>query len=322
MAFVTIVVPAYNTLKSLPETVASLLAQTYTDLEIVIVDDGSTDGTAFWVNAHQDPRVRLVQQANRGLAGARNTGIAAAKGALIGLCDGDDLWAPDKLAQHVTHLAANPDIGVSYSGSLLIDEKSNSLGMTQTPKTDGITAQDILLRNPVGNGSSPVLRAEVFAAIAYRPVGETRDWYFDETFRQSEDIECWMRIALTTNWQFGGIAAPLTHYRIVAGGLSANLEKQFATWQAMFAKVEAVAPDFAARFGPAARAYQLRYLARRAISLGDGATAARLLLRACGASWHPVIHEPAKTLTTCAAAIVSLVGGQALINRAMQRNAA
>ena len=319
MPHVTIVVPAYNTLRTLPETIASLLAQTYSDFEIVIVDDGSTDGTAFWVNAHTDPRVKLVHQTNRGLAGARNTGIAAAKGQLIGFCDGDDLWTPEKLAQHVAYLEAHPEVGVSYSGSLLIDEDSNSLGLTQSPKTTSITAQDILLRNPIGNGSSPVIRAKVFAAIAYHPEGDVRAWYFDETFRQSEDIECWMRIALTTNWQFGGIAAPLTHYRIVSGGLSANLDKQFATWTAMLAKVETVAPAFAKRYGPAARAYQLRYLARRAVSLGDGATAARLLTRAFATSWHPLVHEPKKTLTTCAATALSLLGGQAIIDRALRR---
>lgn len=317
MPHVSIIVPAYNTLATLPETVSSLLAQTYTDFEIVVVDDGSVDGTAQWVTAQQDPRIRLVRQVNRGLAGARNGGIAAANGDLIGLCDGDDLWEPGKLAAHVKHLAENPDIGVSYSASLMVDENNASLGITQSPKTEGVTARDILLRNPVGNGSAAVIRAKTFKAIAYRPKGRSRDWYFDEAFRQSEDIECWIRIALTTKWRFGGLSAPLTRYRIIAGGLSANLERQFQTWAAMAAKVEQIDPEFAARWLPAAKAYQLRYLARRAVSLGDGPTARDLLLRAARSSWHPMMFEPVKTLTTIAATAVMLMGGKVLVARAL-----
>ena len=319
MPHVSIIVPAYNTLSTLPETVASLLAQTYTDFEIIIVDDGSSDGTAQWMMAQDDPRIRLVRQLNRGLAGARNGGIAAAKGDLIGLCDGDDLWEPDKLAAHVRFLSENPEIGVSYSASVMVDEDNVSLGIYQIPKTDGVTARDILLRNPVGNGSAAVIRAETFKAIAYRPKGQSRDWYFDETFRQSEDIECWIRIALTTHWRFGGLAEPLTRYRIIAGGLSANLDRQFETWSAMADKVAQIDPEFAERWLPAARAYQLRYLARRAVSLGDGGAAAAMLRRAARASWHPILFEPRKTLTTIAATAVMQAGGKAIVARALGR---
>lgn len=317
MPFVSIIVPAYNTLLTLPETIGSLLNQTYTDFEIIVVDDGSSDGTAQWVMAQKDPRVRLLRQLNRGLAGARNGGIAAAKGELIGLCDGDDLWEPGKLAAHVQFLADNPEIGVSYSASLLVDENNVSLGIIQKPKTTDVTARDILRRNPIGNGSAAVVRAATFKAIAYRPKGQSRDWYFDESFRQSEDIECWMRIALTTHWRLGGLAAPLTRYRIVAGGLSANLERQFETWRAMADKVTKLDPAFAARWLPAAESYQLRYLARRAVSLGDGRVAAGLLLRSVRASLHPMIFEPAKTLTTFAATILMLIGGKDVVARAL-----
>lgn len=321
MPHVSIVVPAYNTLKTLPQTIDSLLAQTYTDFEIIVVDDGSTDGTSQWVAAQKDPRIRLFRQINRGLAGARNGGIIAAEGTLIGFCDGDDLWEPEKLQKHVDFLARHPDIGVSYSGSLLVDEKNNSLGILQTPRTENVTPAHVLLRNPVGNGSAPVIRARTLADIAYRPAGESRDWYFDETLRQSEDIECWVRIALTTRWGFGGIAEPLTRYRIIASGLSANLDKQFATWNIMAEKIRVLAPDFAAAWLPAAEAYQLRYLARRAISLGDAATALRLQERAYRVSLHPIFHEPRKTLTTFAASLFMVMGGARVVAGALHRKA-
>lgn len=322
MPHVSIIVPAYNAMKTLPETIRSLLAQTYDDLEIIVVDDGSTDDTAAWVQGITDPRVRLFRQVNRGLAGARNGGIIAATGTLIGFCDADDLWEPTKLAAHVTHLADYPHIGVSYSASLLVDANNNSMGLLQKPQTTDITTQHILMRNPVGNGSTPVIRAETLRDIAYRPGGQSRDWYFDETMRQSEDIECWIRIALTTKWAFGGIDEPLTRYRIIASGLSANLGKQLETWEAMAAKVTQIAPEFAAKWLPAARAYQLRYLARRAITLGDARTAARFQWQAFTTSLHPVFHEPSKTFTTLAATALMLCGGKRIVDRALARQAA
>ncbi len=314
----SIVVSAYNTLKTLPETVSSLLAQDFDGFEVLVVDDGSTDGTADWVLAHPDPRLRLVRQLNRGLAGARNGGIAEALGEYIGFCDGDDLWEPEKLSEHVAFLEANPAVGLTYSGSSLIDEVGAPLGLSQSPKAGRVTARDVLLRNPVGNGSTPVLRRACLDDIQFRPKGETRSQWFDESFRQSEDIECWLRIALTTRWVISGTDAPLTRYRIVSSGLSANVLRQFETWLRVAERVQQVAPDFARLHLPAAKAYQLRYLARRAVTLGAGRTALALMLRSNVASLHPLWHEPAKTLTTFAAACVVSLGRGGLIQKVLK----
>ena len=318
----SIVVPAYDTLATLPETVASLLAQEFDDFEVIVVDDGSPDAVADWVLAQHDPRLRLVRQSNRGLAGARNGGIAAARGEYVGFCDGDDLWEPGKLARHVAHLDARPEVGLSYAGSSLIDAAGRPMGLAQRPKTGRVSARDVLLRNPVGNGSAPVIRRACLDAIAHRPPGEDRDWWFDETFRQSEDIECWTRIALTTPWRLEGIDAPLTRYRIVASGLSANLAPQLATWERMAARVAATAPDFARAHLPAARAYQLRYLARRAVSLGCGRAALGLALRSLRASPRPLLEEPVKTATTLAAALALGLGARGPIRRILGARAA
>jgi len=317
MPRVSIIVPAYNTLATLPETIDSLTAQTFEDLEILVVDDGSPDAVAEWVAAHPDPRVRLVRQENRGLAGARNGGIAAARGDFLGFCDGDDLWEPTKLAKHVAFLEADPAVGLSYSGSLLIDADSRPLGLTMTPKTGNITPRDVLLRNPVGNGSTPVIRRACLDDIAFRPAGADRDQWFDESLRQSEDIECWIRIALTTGWKIDGMAEPLTRYRIIASGLSANLMRQYETWCRVADRVTEIAPAFAREVLPAARAYQFRYLARRAVSLGDGSAALRLMGRSLASSLHPLRHEPAKTVTALGAALVLLMGGERIVQRAL-----
>ena len=99
MPRVSLVVPAYNVASTIGDTLKSLLSQTFTDFELIIVDDGSSDRTVEIIDKFADPRIRLIRQRNRGLAGAHNTGIAAANGQFIGFCDADDLWLPQKLSR-------------------------------------------------------------------------------------------------------------------------------------------------------------------------------------------------------------------------------
>jgi glycosyltransferase involved in cell wall biosynthesis len=302
---VSVVVPAYNAARYLDISIPSVLAQTWTDFELIVVDDGSTDATAEKVGGFQDPRVRLVSQVNRGLAGARNAGIRAARGEFIAFLDADDLWHPEKLARHVEHLRRRPLVGVSYSASAFIDELGHDLHLMQAPKLRGVRPRDVFLRNPVGNGSAPVIRRQTLHDIAFVSPREVTGewWYFDERFRQSEDIECWLRIALTTCWEFEGLASPLTHYRVNAGGLSAALDKQHASWEAVVERARAIAPRFVARHEHQARAYQLRYLARRAVTMGDAAKALRLQARALRMFPAMLLREPARTLTTLGASL-------------------
>lgn len=317
MPIASIVVPCYNATATLPATLASLLAQSFIDYEIIVVDDGSTDETRACAASFGDDRIKIVSQANRGLAGARNTGIAAARGRFIGFCDADDLWHPEKLGVHVAHLAGHGQVGVSYSASALIDAQGAHTGHRMVPRLSGVDAAHIFKRNPIGNGSAPVIRAEALNDIAYRPDGETeRDWYFDETYRQSEDIECWLRIALTTDWHFEGVRGDLTLYRINPDGLSAATDRQYASWERMVEKLRPVSPSFFDAHEAAARSYQLRYLARRAISSRDGAAALRLAGAGLRTSLRPLREEPMKTVVTVAAALALKIAGAEMLDRA------
>ncbi|MCG3268365.1 glycosyltransferase family A protein [Yoonia sp. I 8.24] len=323
MTLATIVVPAFNVSRTLPDTLKALLAQTYNHFEIVVVDDGSSDGTlAIAQSFTGDPRLRIIRQPNRGLAGARNTGIAAAHGRFIGFCDADDLWDPQKLETHVRHLQANPHVGISFSGSQLIDDNGRPMRLAQKPRLRGVDPEHVLKRNPIGNGSAPVIRKAVFDEIAYRPAHEaSRDWYFDETFRQSEDIECWLRIALTTDWTIVGVPGLLTKYRINAGGLSASTDNQLAAWERMVAKLTPISPDFFAKHVNAARAYQLRYLCRRAVSDLDLSKARMLADAWLQTSYRPFIEEPRKSLVTYAAVVAMRMAGPRTIRGMMALSA-
>lgn len=307
MPTVSVVMPVYNVERYLAAAIDSVLAQTFTDLELILVDDGSTDGSSALCAAYTDPRVRVIRQANRGLPGARNTGIRAATGAYIAILDSDDLWHPEKLARHVAHLQARPEVGVSYCASELIDGEGRCMGLHQRPKLTGIRPEDVLCRNPVGNGSVPVFRREALAAIAFTSdrngVPETH--YFDESFRYCEDIECWMRIAVTTPWRFEGVADCLTRYRVVSGGLSANTERMYEFWRKMRDKVATYAPGLVERFGKRAEGYQLRYYARRAVKEGR-LDSARGWLSAAFTLYPAMWWEEPKRTAVTTLAIVAL----------------
>ena len=194
---ISVVVPMYNVAAYINRCLDSILAQSFEEFEVICVDDGCTDNTVELVEQYDDERIRLVRQENKGLAAARNTGINASHGSFVAFCDSDDFWREDKLLMHFEHLCNNPDVGVSYSASAFVDQDGEPMGIGQYPKVRGITPEHILCRNPIGNGSAPVIRRIALAQIAFLQQinGEQRLAYFDETLRQSEDIECWLRIA-------------------------------------------------------------------------------------------------------------------------------
>jgi len=299
---VTVIMPVYNTQKYVKGAVLSVLEQTFMDFELLIIDDQGTDNSVTICKQFTDPRVRIISQQNRGLAGARNTGIRQAAGKYIALIDSDDLWHPEKLERHVYHLDQDPEIGISYAASRMIDDNDNWLSIVQRPKLTGVNAATIFLRNPIGNGSAPVIRRDVFGDIAHYGARANELNYFDETFRQSEDIECWTRIALTTSWTFEGIPGELTYYRVNEGGLSANVIRQFEAWLRVRDKVRTLAPQFSQTWEGAAEAYQLRYLARRSVRMLDRGLAIRLALKALQKRPQILFAEPVKTISTLAAA--------------------
>ena len=300
----TVVIPLYNTERYIACTLRSVLDQTFEDFEVVVVDDQSSDRGPEIVRSMMaaDARIRMVTQENRGLAGSRNTGIRHARGRYIALLDADDLWLPQKLAAHHAQLEADPLIGVAYSASRLIDEHGNLLGLYQRPRLSDIDAEHILCRNPVGNGSAGVIRRKALDAVAFdieAPEGLRTCW-FDETFRQSEDIEMWSRMAATTEWSFAGLAEPLTLYRIHTGALSANTSRQLETWYRFRSKLAMIAPSLVDRAGARAEAYQLRYLGRRCAMNGDGIEACRLVLRSLRLHPRVIVEEPSRTLQSLA----------------------
>jgi glycosyltransferase involved in cell wall biosynthesis len=208
---VSIIIPAYNAMQYLPETVASALNQTYRNFEIVLVNDGSSDNIQEWVEAQTIPQLRLISQENRGLSGARNTGIREARGTYIALLDADDLWEPTKLAKQVQVLDLDEDIALVYTWMALVDEQGISTGRYYKRSEEGNVWKPMLTANLVGCGSVPLIRRTILDKV-----GD-----FDENLKSFvEDWDLWLRIA--RQHKFGVVKESLTYYRQRGDSASKN----------------------------------------------------------------------------------------------------
>ena len=299
----------FNVEKYIRTCLDSVLGQTLQDFEVLCVDDGCTDNTVNIVLSYDDSRIKLISQTNRGLAAARNTGINASVSPFIALLDADDYWHPEKLKMHFNHLCSNPGLGISYSQSRFIDAKGGILPIGQHPKLNCIKREDVLCRNPIGNGSAPVIRRDALLDVARKRdnYDEHQLQYFDERLRQSEDIELWLRIILNTSWRFEGIGRELTYYRINSSGLSADLKKQFYSWRIAMEMNYKGHELFFEKWLSLAEAYQKRYLARRAIQSNQSITAIALLIQALSTNSKILVQEPFKTVTTSVCALLSFM---------------
>jgi glycosyltransferase involved in cell wall biosynthesis len=307
MKKVSVIIPVYNAEKYVAATIESVLSQTYANFEILIIDDGSPDNSIEVCQQFTDPRIKIIHQENRGLPGARNTGIRHAQGDYLAFLDADDIWLPTKLEKHVNHLNNSPTVGISFCYSSFINQQGKPTGLYQKPrKLYDITPSYVLCRNPVGNGSAAVIRREVFEDIKFQDNlhGRLEEYYFDERLRRAEDIECWLRISIQTHWRHEGLPEVLTLYRITSGGLSANALKQLEALEKVIEKTRSYAPDIIAHCEKAAKAYHLRYTVRRLVSLGDGITAVKLFNQVLSNHWRILLEEPGKTVLTGIAAYI------------------
>lgn len=185
MPVVSVVIPIFNRERYLAQAMDSILAQTLTDFELLMVDDGSSDSSCEIVRAYTDPRIRLIRhERNRGVAAARNTGITEARGRYLAFLDSDDVAYPDRLQRQVEFLDRHPDYAAVGAWIDWMDEDGRPLGRIQRKAVawDDIAAQR-LFRPAIQNG----------AAMARTRI--LKRYRHDERFRVGEDFHLWARIA-------------------------------------------------------------------------------------------------------------------------------
>jgi glycosyltransferase involved in cell wall biosynthesis len=211
---VSVVIATFNMGRYLPQAVQSVLSQTYTNVEILIIDDGSTDDTAQIIRRwEQDERVRVYRQSNGGQAQARNRGVALSKGRYVAFLDADDEWLSHKLSRQMP-LFANPQVGVVYSGYECMDAEGRALPKPPTRMYRGRISAALLIDNFV-SFQTAVVRRECLA----------RHGAFDESVRMGDDYDLWLR--LSAHYEFDFIPQPTARYRVWSGQMSKNYRRRY-----------------------------------------------------------------------------------------------
>ncbi|MGB5963087.1 MAG: glycosyltransferase family A protein [Coleofasciculaceae cyanobacterium] len=269
MPKVTVVIPAYNAMRYLPETMETALAQTFTDFEVLVVNDGSTDNTAEWVSQVTDPRVRIVSQENKGLAGARNTGIAHAKGEYIAYLDADDLWEPTKLEKQVRCLDENPEVGLVYTWTALADQYGKSTGRVISSHAEGNVWHELIEFNMVCCGSTPLIRRSCFDVVGL----------FSPDVSPSDDWDMWLRIA--NKFSFGVVKEALIRYRQHPSNSSKNFQLMLDTSRTLIERTFASAPTESLYLRNRSYGSIYLYLGWRAIENTDYKQAMHFRQQAC-----------------------------------------
>ena len=205
---VSVVTPAYNAARFLEQTIRSVQAQSFTDWEQIVVDDGSVDGTRDVVRrlARGDSRIRLLERPNEGAARARNAGMTEARGRYLAFLDSDDLWVPEKLQEQVRHMEGTGSV-FSFTGYSLIDEEGRSVG--RPVRIPARMSYRDLLENTIIGCLTVMLDRLNLGDLEMPPLP------------QHEDLALWFRI-LKSGVSATGIQRDLARYRIVRGSASRN----------------------------------------------------------------------------------------------------
>jgi glycosyltransferase involved in cell wall biosynthesis len=209
---ITVVVTNYNYGRFLSHALDSVLAQSYPHIEIIAVDDGSTDNSLEVLRAY-GPRVRVAEQENRGVAEARNRGIRESRGELVAFLDADDAWLPEKLSKQVALLESG-DFGMVYCGLRCVDGDGNLLG-EMTQGLSGRVLRELALLEAPGipaSGSSALVPKRCFEVVGL----------FEPALSTSADWDLWRRIAC--RFSIGMLREPLVSYRLHGASMHRNLD--------------------------------------------------------------------------------------------------
>jgi glycosyltransferase involved in cell wall biosynthesis len=302
---ISVIIPAYNVAGFVREAVDSALAQTFRDIEVIVVDDGSTDGSADTLSDLEDHRLRVIRESHAGSAAARNAGLRLASGELVAFLDGDDRWAPQNLERQSAFLENHPEVDMTFGHSLMVDEEGRSLGFKMSSFAGAMSLSRLLRANEIGNGSCLLLRREAL----------DRAGWFDTKLTACVDIDVWMRVASLRPGNVVAIPEVLTFYRRRQAQISSDWRRMEAAYLQVLEGLRRVAPLEVRREENRSRAGRYRYYARLAREAGETWTAARLL--AIAFCWAPVwLLADARTWLIGLAVICQLLLPRALHLRA------
>lgn len=214
---ISVIIPTYNHGKYIQDAIDSVLAQTYNPVEIIVIDDGSTDDTRSRVEKYSS-KVKYIYKQNQGLSAARNTGIANATGKYVAILDADDMWHPEKLELQALQMLSSENVGLVGCEDEFVAEDKKSTGRTE--KKLHLLGQkkilhELLFSNAIGSGGSGALvKKDCFNSVGL----------FDENLRSAEDWDMWLRISRLYEVRF--VDKPLVKIRVRADSMSAPLNAE------------------------------------------------------------------------------------------------
>lgn len=223
---VSVIIPVYNNEKYLAKTIDSALMQSYVDIEILLINDGSTDNSKEICQRYlEDKRVRYFDHENKGSGYTRNVGISESKGKYIAFLDSDDIWHKDKLEKQILLFERDETIDVVYSRIEVIDASDNKFSDYNIRLYSGNILDQLYIDNFICT-SSVVLRKKVLEETGL----------FDEQFRISQDYEFWLRVALTSKFAF--VNECLVQYRVHDAQISKKVKNRIDALKQIYNKFD------------------------------------------------------------------------------------
>ena len=209
---VSIVIPTYNSAQFITDTIQSVFVQTFTDWELIVVNDGSTDSTLNLLAGITHEKLKILDIPNGGVSNARNTGYQHSNGSLVAFLDSDDIWLPDNLEKKVNYLKSNPDVGLVHSDTEIIDENGDTNGKVLRGK-EGEILDELLLWNEtcIPAPSSILVRKEVISEVGG----------FNTDLSTAADQEFFFRVA--SKFRIGRIPSITWQYRVHPNNMHKNI---------------------------------------------------------------------------------------------------
>ncbi len=229
MPLISVIIPAYNSEKTIGDTIESVLNQTFSDFELIVINDGSKDRTLEIVSNIQDPRIKVFSYPNAGVCVSRNRGFQIATGKYVSFLDADDLWTPDKLEAQLKALESNPQAAVAYSWTSRIDESGQFLYEGIHPNFSGDVYANLIAQNFLDG--NPLILSEAFKAVGG----------YDESFTHCEDWDMYLRLA--ERYHFVVVRRPQILYRKSPNSLSTNILKMEEGGRRVREKIADRAPE-------------------------------------------------------------------------------
>jgi len=266
---VSVIIPAYNAEAFLERTLQSVLTQSHTQIEVVVIDDGSKDRTPDIVRAiaQHDSRLRLLQQPNIGVAAARNTGIRATQGEFIAPIDADDVWYPNTLEKLLTRFQkGSPDVGVVYTWSWDIDECDHLIGGFHAARVEGNVYKTLICHNFLGNASCTLIRR-----ACLEQVGGYDPRFKAQNAQGCEDWDLYLRLA--ERCQFAVVPQFLVGYRKLTMSMSGDFEQMARSQHFMLHAIQENHPEFPAFLYRISRSSFYLYFAHQCDHQSDSSAA-------------------------------------------------